>query len=279
MRIIISCFEKNRSNRLCSNDKHEPGSFLESGFFILRKMEMTQNMKAYSPEDLKVWTTLFQRQKQNLKGKVCSEYDEALEDMREVLNEHEIPEFEKINQWFAGRTGWRIKVVPGLIPVEDFFALLAEKQFCSSTWLRSMEQLDYLEEPDMFHDTFGHIPLLANPVFSDFMQAFGELGCTMLHDQDVVLQLQRLYWYTIEFGMIQPESPKIYGAGIISSFGETNRAVSKEVAKIPFQMEEVLNKLFKTDEVQEEYVCIDSFETLFASFVKLKNQQLCQIGL
>lgn len=239
---------------------------------------MTQNMNAYTAEDKKVWKTLFERQVLNLQGKVCREYEEALDSMKEVMNADEIPDFEKVNQWFENKTGWKIKVVPGLIPVDEFFELLAQKQFCSSTWLRSMEQLDYLEEPDMFHDTFGHIPLLANPYFSDFMQAFGELGCKMRDDAGFVLQLQRLYWYTIEFGMIGTTEPKIYGAGIISSFGETNRSISQDVRKITFTMEEVLQKTFKTDEVQEEYVCIDSFETLFQSLIHLNEQVVCQLG-
>jgi phenylalanine-4-hydroxylase len=235
-------------------------------------------MQNYTSEDLKVWRTLFERQQANLQSKVCNEYQVALENMSDVLHAHEIPNFSKIDEWFEDKTGWKIKVVPGLIPVDDFFELLANKMFCSSTWLRSMSQLDYLEEPDMFHDIFGHIPLLSNPVFSDFMQTFGTLGARLKHDQNAVRQLQRLYWYTIEFGMIQIQQPKIYGAGIISSFGETNRSMLHDVRKTPFEMDQILEKPFKTDEIQNEYICIDSFEQLFSSIQALNSERACQIG-
>ena len=133
---------------------------------------MTQNMEAYTSEDKLVWKTLFNRQTENLKGKVSKEYQNALSKMKSVLNADEIPTIAIVKEWFKNQTGWEIVIVPGLIPVEDFFQLLAEKKFCSSTWLRTMEQLDYLEEPDMFHDIFGHVPLLCNPIFSEFMQEF-----------------------------------------------------------------------------------------------------------
>lgn len=241
-------------------------------------MIMKQHMDGYSAEDLAVWKTLFERQEVNLQDKVCPEYLEALKNMKSVLNADSIPDFRKIDDWFSDKTGWTIEVVPGLIPVEEFFALLAEKKFCSSTWLRTMKQLDYLEEPDMFHDIFGHVPLLSHPVFSDFMQQFGKLGCAISHDTEAVLALQRLYWFTIEFGLLQPENPLIYGAGIISSFGESNRAVSLDVNKLKFEMEIVTNKPFRTDVVQEEYVCVDSFDALFSAILQLKNEWSCAIG-
>jgi hypothetical protein len=140
-----------------------------------------------------------------------------------------------LDKWFENRTAWKIEVVPGLIPVDDFFELLAQKKFCSSTWLRKMEQLDYLEEPDMFHDIFGHIPLLSNALFSDFMQKFGKLGVAAKGDDEQILKLQRLYWFTIEFGMIGSDDPKIYGAGICSSFGETNRSINKTISKVQYE--------------------------------------------
>ncbi len=228
-------------------------------------------MKNYNSDDLKVWRKLFERQQENLQGKVCKEYEIALTTMSDVLNANEIPDFSKIDAWFENRTAWKIKVVPGLIPVEEFFELLANKMFCSSTWLRNMQQLDYLEEPDMFHDIFGHIPLLSNPVFSDFMQAFGKLGTELKENKEAVIQLQRLYWYTIEFGMIDIKNPKIYGAGIISSFGETNRSMLDSVSKTSFLKHEILEKSFKTDEIQNEYICIESFENLFSSIKKLNR--------
>lgn len=222
-------------------------------------------MEGYTSEDKLVWKTLFNRQSENLKDKVSEEYSKALTKMNSVLNADEIPNINKLNNWFKSDTGWEIVIVPGLIPVEDFFQLLAQKKFCSSTWLRTMEQLDYLEEPDMFHDIFGHVPLLCNPIFSEFMQEFGKVGCSVIANKEKVTELQRLYWFTIEFGMINQENPTIYGAGIISSFGESNRCVRADINKIPFEIKEVLQKPFHTDEVQDEYICINSFEDLFNS--------------
>lgn len=235
-------------------------------------------MRACTTQDQWVWKTLFERQVRNLEGKVCDEYTTALTNMQSVMHAEKIPDFREVNEWFSNQTGWEIEVVPGLIPVDDFFRLLAEKRFPSSTWLRSKEQLDYLEEPDMFHDTFGHIPLLSNEVFSDFMQGFGELGCAHLHDEAKLIAFQRLYWFTIEFGLLQKEQPLIYGAGIISSFGETNRAVSGEVEYRSFAMEEVMHCPFRTDVVQEHYVCISGFDALFDSLKKVEEKWLQTVG-
>src|SRR3989338_611276 len=233
---------------------------------------MKQHMSAYTAQDQLVWKTLFERQFTNLQGKVSDAYLTALQQMNSVMHAHKIPDFMEIDEWFSSHTGWKMEVVPGLIPVDEFFLLLAEKRFCSSTWLRSMEQLDYLEDPDMFHDTFGHVPLLANAVFSDFMQTFGELGCQVMNEPEKLASLQRLYWFTIEFGMIAGTQPLIYGAGIISSFGETNRAVSNAVEHKPFVLKEVLEMPFRTDVVQEHYVCIPHFEHLFESIQQLTEQ-------
>ena len=164
---------------------------------------MKQDFESYNREDFAVWKVLFERQELNLQDKACDEYMLALDRMKPVLNSGAPPNFEEINTWFQQSTGWEIHCVPGLIPVEDFFQLLAKKKFCSSTWLRTMNQLDYLEEPDMFHDIFGHVPLLSDPIFSDFAQEFGKLGCTVLNDPEKIIMLQRLYWFTIEFGLIQ----------------------------------------------------------------------------
>lgn len=227
---------------------------------------MKQNMNAYKEEDFQVWKTLFDRQVENLKTKGSRHYLIALEQMQAVLNRQIIPDFRGINGYFKETTGWTIEVVPGLIPVEDFFKLLAQKKFCSSTWLRGMKDLDYLEEPDMFHDVFGHIPLLNNSSFSAFAHEFGKLGSSFIGNQQALIQLQRLYWFTIEFGVIR-EAGKIksYGAGIMSSFGETNRIANQNCQFLNFDIEMVLNKEFWTDRLQEEYVVIENIDQLFNS--------------
>ena len=136
---------------------------------------MKQEYKLYKEEDQLVWKTLFDRQVENLQDKSCTAYLSCLEIMKGVLNSKQIPDFNLLNSKLTGSTGWSIEVVPGLIPVEDFFRLLAQRKFSASTWVRKMDQLDYLEEPDMFHDIFGHTPLLADPKFAQFMKDFGDL--------------------------------------------------------------------------------------------------------
>jgi phenylalanine-4-hydroxylase len=230
---------------------------------------MKQEFDKYTSEDLEVWKTLFKRQRINLNDKASIHYLNALENMKEVLNENNLPDFTKINNWFKTSTGWEIFCVPGLIPVDEFFILLSEKKFPSSTWLRSLDKLDYLEEPDMFHDIFGHVPLLSNTVFSDFIHEFGKLGKSMIQDEEKLLQLQRLYWFTIEFGLIQEESPKIIGAGIISSFGESNSSLDFKTIKKKFQMDTILNTPFITTEMQNFYFKIESLAELFESIINL----------
>ncbi len=231
-----------------------------------------QQFDLYGKDDFEVWKTLFDRQVSNLSDKACVEYLKALEEMSEVLHANKIAKFEQLNDWFSYRTGWQIECVPGLIPVEEFFKLLAQKRFCSSTWLRPKHQLDYLEEPDMFHDIFGHVPLLSNHVFSEFMHAFGELGMSMINDQNRLVALQRLYWYTIEFGLIEQNGLKIYGAGIVSSFGESISSLAADTVKRPYDLYNVMQTEFHTDRVQDFYFVIESFEQLFESIVKLSNK-------
>lgn len=233
---------------------------------------MKQQFELYTPEDFNVWKTLFDRQVENLKDKACVEYRQALHDMREVLYSDRIAEFSQLNDWFQSHTGWSMYCVPGLIPVDEFFALLANKQFCSSTWLRSLEQLDYLEEPDMFHDVFGHIPLLSNKVFSEFIYEFGKLGVKNSKNEERVIQLQRLYWFTIEFGLIDQGGPKVFGAGIASSYGETIYSLDEKTERVPFDLDEILNTYFETDKIQPKYFIIDSMEQLYQAILKLKER-------
>lgn len=227
---------------------------------------MIQEFSQYTAEDRRVWKTLFERQVKNLQNKACSDYLYSLEKMQDVLHAADIPRFSAVNEWFQDHTGWEIEVVPGLIPVEDFFGLLAEKKFCSSTWLRTMQQLDYLEEPDMFHDTFGHIPLLVHPLYSDFMQTFGKIGRATIGNEERIRQLQRLYWFTIEFGLMKSASDRrIYGAGILSSFGETNRSLESDVEVMKFDIESIISRNFITSEPQNLYFELDTMEQLFHS--------------
>lgn len=234
---------------------------------------MKQQFEQYTQEDLAVWSLLFKRQVNNLKQKACSEYLKSLEAMQTVLNPNELPHFERINHWFKKSTGWEIYCVPGLIDVEEFFDLLAEKKFPSSTWLRSKDKLDYLEEPDMFHDIFGHVPLLSNPTYSNFVQAFGKLGKEHKGDHQLVTELQRLYWFTIEFGLIsEQDKVRIFGAGIISSFHESISSLSgKEVTHLPFELNTIIQTDFCTSELQQTYFVIEHLEQLETAVKNLSN--------
>ncbi len=226
---------------------------------------MKQQFENYTAEDFKVWKTLFERQAKNLKDKSCKEYLDCLNELKPVLNSESIPRFEELNRVLTNQTGWTIEVVPGLIPVADFFELLSKKKFCSSTWLRSMKQLDYLEEPDMFHDIFGHIPLFMNKAYGDFAQKMGQIGMRFKDSEEVLIELQRIYWFTIEFGLLKGNKPMIYGAGIMSSFGETNFVYESGVEIIPFTIEEVVKTYFCNSEIQTKYFLLDSFEDLYQS--------------
>lgn len=235
--------------------------------------KMTQDYSKYTPEDLKVWKTLFERQLENLPGKAHPEYLKCLDKLSEVLNPKKLPNFNELNDKLLAENGWTITVVPGLIPVDQFFKLLSEKTFCSSTWVRSMKQLDYLEEPDMFHDIFGHVPLLMNSQYSSFVQKFGEMGVRYGHDKTVEKQLQRLYWFTIEFGlMAQKDRTQIYGAGILSSAGESKHIFEDDIEVLPYDVEKILHNDFITSEIQTRYYEIESFEQLFKSVGELEEQ-------
>ena len=233
---------------------------------------MKQEYKLYKEEDQLVWGTLFERQVENLQGKSCTAYLSCLEKMKGVLNPKQIPNFNLMNSTLKEATGWSIEVVPGLIPVEDFFRLLAQRKFSASTWVRKIDQLDYLEEPDMFHDVFGHTPLLADPKFAQFMKDFGDLGVEFIDDEEVVIQLQRLYWFTIEFGLIHENGRKVYGAGICSSFGETIHSLSANVEVIPFNLDRVISTEFETDVVQTLYFELESFDQLFREFKLFRDR-------
>ena len=182
-----------------------------------------QGWERYTPEDHAIWGVLFERQQQTLKGHVCQEYLDGLAALG--IGPEGVPNFAHMNERLRRLTGWEVVAVPGLIPSRPFFQMLANRQFPAGTFIRSREQLDYLEEPDIFHDVFGHVPLLTNPAYADYMNEYGRMGLVAVETKGVKF-LARLNWYTIEFGLIRkPEGIQIYGAGIVSSFGEAKYVV------------------------------------------------------
>ncbi len=235
---------------------------------------MKQHYENYSKEDFEVWKILFDRQKKELVNKASKEYNDCLDQLGTNLYGESIPDFKNLNNVLNEKTGWSIEVVPGLIPVSEFFELLSRKKFCSSTWLRKKSQLDYLEEPDMFHDIFGHIPLLMNRKYADYMQEIGLLGVQYKDYPKVINGLRSLYWFTIEFGLLgKNEDPQIYGAGIISSYGESKHIYeNKEVTIKTFDLDEILLKEIVTSEIQNLYYTISSMDFLYNSIEILSDK-------
>jgi len=214
----------------------------------------------YTEEDFAVWKGLYEKQMYNLQGKVVDEFNQGIVHLN--FNADEIPNFEKINNKLLALTGWSIKTVPNLAEADLFFEQLSKRRFTSTCWLRSMEEFDYLQEPDMFHDVFAHVPMLCNKKYTDFFHKIGQLA-TSFHNQEAVKMLQRLYWYTIEFGVLQTKDDlKIYGAGIISSVGEINNVYGGLAQIKPFNIQEVLYTPFEIDKVQPLYFYIESFDQL-----------------
>lgn len=226
----------------------------------------------YTDEDRLVWHTLFERQTAALVGQVSPAFSQALH--RVGFSAQHIPHFAELNQRLSALTGWQLVVVPCISPAEEFFRLLANRRFTATCWLRSLAQLDYLEEPDMFHDVFGHAPLLSDTDYTDFFQALGKLALQHLHQAEVITCLQRLYWFTIEFGlMYNPQQQlSIYGAGIISSHGETQHALSKASQKHDFDIEKIFRHAFRTDILQSDYYVIQSFAQLKAALPDIEYQ-------
>jgi phenylalanine-4-hydroxylase len=223
-----------------------------------------QPWETYSDADHHVWQTLYARQQALLGPQACQEFLDAQAAMG--MSETQIPKFNELNTILKAATGWEIIGVEGLLPELDFFEHLANRRFPVTWWIRKPEQLDYLSEPDLFHDLYGHVPLLMNPVFANYMQAYGQGGLrAMSFGPEALSQLTRLYWYTVEFGLINtPQGLRIYGAGILSSKGECNYSLNSDAPnRIGFDLQRVMNTRYRIDTYQKTYFVIDHFEQLF----------------
>lgn len=224
----------------------------------------------YTPEDFRVWEKLYLKQFSLIKGKVSEAFLNGLDLLD--FSPLKIPNFIDINNKLKKLSSWQIKTVSNIAEPVYFFSCLANKQFTSTCWLRSMKEIDYIEEPDMFHDVFGHIPLLSNQIYSDFFQELGVLSKEFLDNDFKIKQLQRLYWFTIEFGLIKNQNTfDIYGAGIISSKMEIKNVYSEKSIKKPFNLSEILKQDFRIDKVQEVYFVIDSFDQLLDSLSEIRK--------
>jgi phenylalanine-4-hydroxylase len=218
----------------------------------------------YTREEHAVWATLFDRQRKLLVGRAC---DEFLENQaRFGMSAHAIPRFDELNRVLRAATGWELVGVEGLLPELTFFDHLANRRFPVTWWIRKPEQLDYIAEPDLFHDLFGHVPLLLNPIFADYMEAYGK-GGVKAHaiGPEALVNLTRLYWYTVEFGLIAtPAGLRIYGSGIVSSKGESIYCLDDRAPnRLGFDLERVMRTRYRIDTYQKTYFVIDGFEQLF----------------
>jgi phenylalanine-4-hydroxylase len=230
----------------------------------VRDFTIEQDWAGYSADEHAVWRLLFDRQQRLLAGRACRDYLDGLQGLGVAAAG--IPDFRRLSDLLDRATGWRIVAVPGLVPDEVFFDFLARRRFPSTCFIRRRDQADYLSEPDVFHDICGHVPMLMNPVFADYMQAYGEGGLKALRLGHLP-ELARLYWYTVEFGLIATqEGLRIYGSGILSSAGESVYCLDDPSPhRLRFDLRRVMRTRYHIDRYQETYFVIDDFAELFAA--------------
>ena len=220
-----------------------------------------QGWEQYSAVEHGVWKTLFERQSRLLPGYACDEFVQGMQAL--PMSAAQIPDFRRLSDALAQRTGWQVVAVPGLVPDEVFFEHLANRRFPAGNFIRKPHELDYLEEPDVFHDVFGHVPMLMHPAIADYIQAYGEGG---LRAQRLgkLTQLARVYWYTVEFGLVQQaDGLRIYGAGIASSATESVFALDDPSPnRIRFDLERVMRTRYRIDDFQESYFVLGSLDEL-----------------
>jgi phenylalanine-4-hydroxylase len=222
---------------------------------------LTQSTPSYSTTDYHTWSVLFERQVKAVQQFAYPHFWKGVQELGFTADT--IPDFDDINQRLAKLTGWSIYPVPGLIDNLLFFEQLYEKKFGTTNWLRKPEQLDYLEEPDMFHDVFGHIPLLTDPFICSYLHVLAGIVIRNSDNEDIIEAIARLYWYTIEFGLVRDKSElKIYGAGILSSIAETKYSLSDEPAHVPFNVAKIVDTPYIKDSFQKQYFVVDSLQEL-----------------
>jgi phenylalanine-4-hydroxylase len=220
-----------------------------------------QHWDAYTSEEHDVWSILYRRRMGELERTGSQVF---LDGARAIgLRPDRVPDLEDVNRRLAPRTGWSAVPVGGFIPARAFFACLAERRFPTTVIVRPREQLDYLPEPDIFHDVFGHVPLHADGVFADFLQEFGRLGARAEREEDVTA-MARLFWFTVEFGLVREGGEvKVYGSGLISSAGDAANALGPDCDRRPFSLDEVLAQPFEIDRFQDVLFVVESFDQLF----------------
>ncbi len=209
----------------------------------------------YTADEHAIWKMLFERQTKLLPGRACKEFVQGMRNL--PIGADEIPDFRRLSDVLMKHTGWQVVAVPGLVPDEVFFEHLANRRFPAAHFIRKRNELDYLEEPDVFHDVFGHVPMLLNPVIADYMQAYG-VGGLRAQQLGVLPNLARVYWYTVEFGLVmQDDGLRIYGSGIVSSCAESVFALDDPSPnRVWFDLERVMRTRYRIDDLQETYFVV-----------------------
>ncbi|HEX8905113.1 MAG TPA: phenylalanine 4-monooxygenase [Longimicrobiaceae bacterium] len=224
---------------------------------------ITQDWSAYTAEQHEVWSILYERRMRELRGNGSRIFLQGADTIG--LRPDRVPELADVNRRLEPRTGWNAVPVKGFIPAREFFACLARRRFPTTVIVRPREQLEYLPEPDIFHDVFGHVPLHADPVFADFLQRFGTVASRAESDEDV-RRMARLFWFTVEFGLVREDGQvKVYGSGLISSAGDAANALGPKCDRRPFSLDAVLEQEFEIDRFQDVLFVVDSFDQLFAA--------------
>lgn len=229
-----------------------------------------QNWNAYTNENHEVWSILYERRMRDLRENASLVFLEGAEKIG--LSPDKVPDLRVTNGWLRPRTGWSAVPVKGFIPAREFFQALSFRRFPTTVIVRPMHQLDYLPEPDIFHDVFGHVPLHAHPTFADFLQQFGEAAAAAETDEDV-RRMARLFWFTVEFGLIREDGRvKVYGSGLISSAGDCANALGPKCDRRPFDLDAVLDQHFEIDSFQDVLFVVESFDQLFEAVREAKSR-------
>lgn len=233
---------------------------------IAERFLIQQDWEAYTAEQHAVWAELVRRRMPQLEEHACQEYLGGFHQIG--LHEDSIPNLAEVNKRLGPRTGWNATPVSGFLPPDAFFEMLAARQFPTTTWLRKRESLEYTPEPDIFHDVFGHVPMHAHPVFANFLQQYGRVCLRLIEDKDKLERMGRLFWFTVEFGVIRQKGEiKLYGSGLISSHGESTHVINRATEGGPeirdFDLDAVLNQQFLVSEMQKVLYAVESFDQIY----------------
>jgi phenylalanine-4-hydroxylase len=246
-----------RENRMSAPVVEEPKLIAARPYLI------AQDCAAYTPEQHAIWAELVSRRMPQLEQHACAEYLEGFEQI--ALQPDSLPDLAAVSARLQPLTGWNSTPVSGFLPADAFFEMLAARRFPTTTWIRGRESLEYTSEPDIFHDVFGHVPMHAHPVFADFLQHYGKV-CSELTDPMALERMGRLFWFTVEFGVIRERGAiKVYGSGLISSHGECTQVVepNSSVEIREFRLEQVLNEPVDTGTMQKVLYAIESFDQIY----------------